>query len=689
MSLDPSRILPRLFATMLPSILACAMIVGGCRPFVKPVLPGQTQYAIDAVHFEPEEGAGPLAVDPTPLLQLLSVRPDIFIIAGQPWNPYRAAEDRRRIAVFWQNLGYFDVHVAMPTVAYDDTERTATVTWRIREGERYRLRTIDVRGAPPAFEAELKALVLQRPGDAVEVVPWRLRRHDMADVMRRAGHMRAEVYSRAWLDRDAGVVDWVYFVDAGPRSVVGEIRVVGAKRIPEAAIIARTGLQPGQPIDLERHMRLELDLADSGAFQNARIVLDTGTEFQTGTASWESWIPPDTGGIMRVGQVDADGQFKPRELPAAVDVTITVVEAPTVQIDGEIGVNMDPERIDPFIGNRIVWRNAFGPLHHLTIQGRVGYGARWRGDIDEPLGLYGQARLAWTRPGLFGRVGDFRLVGSFDDRLHPGYNWRTARVAAGVRWLVERQLFVDVEPSLRWDTGIGIGAPTAATAEALGLSTRSDTLAGELRLQMVWDTREDPVEALDGHLVALRLALAPVGTATWFAGALDLRYFVKLSQDLGLGFRVGLDQVHGLDDGGVPVGVRAFGGGAWGHRGFGTRRLGNYGDVCGGAAGRADDGSPACRSLALGAASLLEASAELRWLPYRKQFGAIAFVDAGAAGAGANPLEDGVEVAAGLGLRARLWHLTLSLDLAYRFTDTGLYDGLDRFLGFVRVGEAF
>ncbi len=672
------------------SALACALAaltVSACRPFVKPTLPGETDLEVSSVELVPATGEGELALDWAPLLQLLSVRPDIFIIAGQPWNPYRAAEDRRRIAMFWQNHGYFDVAVEMPEVKVDEAERTAAVTWRITEGPRYRLRKLAVEGAPAAHREAILAHVAQREGDPVDLTPWRIQRHAMADVLRKAGYMRAEVYHRMWLDRDAKTVDQTYYVDPGPKSVIGRIEVIGNQRIPAELIIARSGLKSGDPLDLTTHIKRELDLADSASFQNVRIDADTGTEFQTETASWESWIPPDTGGILRPGQVTDDGAYVPRELPAAVDVRLTVVEAPSTQVAIDAGVNLDPERIDPYAGARLVLRDVFGPFHHLTLQGNVGYGVRWRGDVDEPLGLYGNARAVWSHPGVFGRIGDLRLSASFDDTLQVGYNWRTARLAAGVRWLIERGFFFDVEPSLRWDTGVGLGELPAATAEALGLSRRSDNLAGELRLQLVHDTRNDPVEALEGHLIALRASVAPVGTATWFGAALDLRAFLRLSQDLGLAFRAFTEQAHALglaDDGGVPVGARPFGGGAFGMRGFNTRRLARYGEVCGGAA---RDGG--CRQVPLGAASLFEAAAELRWLPYRKQFGAIAFLDMGAAGAEANPFEDGVEVAAGLGLRARLWHLTLSLDLAYRLTADTVLSGADRFTGFVRIGEAF
>ena len=62
-------------------------------------------------------------------------------------------------------------------------------------------------------------------------------------------------------------------------------------------------------------------------------------------------------------------------------------------------------------------------------------------------------------------------------------------------------------------------------------------MAGEGRLSLVWDTRDDGVEALRGGLVALRGSVVPVGDLTWLKGEIDLRLFVPFNADMGIGFR--------------------------------------------------------------------------------------------------------------------------------------------------------
>jgi translocation and assembly module TamA len=124
----------------------------------------------------------------------------------------------------------------------------------------------------------------------------------------------------------------------------------------------------------------------------------------------------------------------------------------------------------------------------------------------------------------------------------------------------------------------------------------------------------------------------------------------------------------------VPFGPRLFGGGAFGMRGFGRDRL-----------------SPTVDDVEVGGRSLVEASVELRLLPFRKFYGATVFVDAGAAGAGLDPTEDGVSAAIGLGARLRSWYLPIAVDLGYRALD---HDDLgppvlDRLMVLLRIGEAF
>ena len=136
------------------------------------------------------------------------------------------------------------------------------------------------------------------------------------------------------------------------------------------------------------------------------------------------------------------------------------------------------------------------------------------------------------------------------------------------------------------------------------------------------------------------------------------------------------------------MGGRLFGGGAFGMRGFGRQRLSPTAPC----AAPSPGAQVACNEEFVGGLSLMESSAELRFLPFRKQFGLAGFVDAGGSGPGLNPFAGGLSLAAGFGPRLRLWYLPIDLDFAYRFLREGDLQGpaaFGRYTVFVRMGEAF
>ena len=68
------------------------------------------------------------------------------------------------------------------------------------------------------------------------------------------------------------------------------------------------------------------------------------------------------------------------------------------------------------------------------------------------------------------------------------------------------------------------------------------------------------------------------------------------------------------------------------------------------------------------------------------------FIDAGGAGPGLDPTEDGLSAALGFGARLRTWYLPIAIDVSYRGFDRGQLrapSGLDRWLLLFRIGEAF
>lgn len=643
--------------------LLLVVLVIGCAQPKFPAVPGDTATKVSAVSIEARAGEQ-LTVDMHPLYENLGLRKHSAIRPGRDFNELRLAEDRRRIAAYLEESGHFDAEVDEPSVVR--TGDKVAITWRVHEGVAYRIGSVEIVGAPPAHAAMLRAMIPFRAGDAIALETYRPLRRAMAERLQEDGYGHARGYSRVFIDRDAKTVAWFYYVDPGPLTKIGTLAVEGNAQVPADAILARAGLAPAHAYSLAEKRRAELALLDTGAFASAVVITDA--DIQTGPPEW-----PDTGGALAPEQVDGEGNLVPRTLPETVGVRVVVVEAPRRQLRAELGIEADPARIDSYAGARVLLRNLVVPQQHVVLEGHVGYGVLI--EDDEPAGgIYGSALAQYLIP-TSARL-DVSLTGRWRDVLYPDSMLREIVAGPGVHATLAPNTFLDLDAFYRF--GRQLDMPMVTGDDDLKLPRDDDARGVELVASFVADHRNDRVEPTAGWFAGLRTSYAPAGDHRWLSLAGDARGFVPLGPSWSIGVRASGAVVVLPGDDGVPLGPRLFGGGAHGMRGFGRDELSP--EAC--------DASGACAKV--GGRSLVEASVELRMLPFRKLYGAALFVDAGGAGAGTSPFADGVSIAPGLGARIRSWYLPIGFDVSYAVVrEDVVARAWDRLLVFFRIGEAF
>ena len=86
-------------------------------------MPGDTDISVSKVTIAPRAGET-LTLDYEVLLENLGLRAKNAMLPERGWNPYRLAEDRRRIAAFMQENGRFDAAVDEPELAWNDGKRS-------------------------------------------------------------------------------------------------------------------------------------------------------------------------------------------------------------------------------------------------------------------------------------------------------------------------------------------------------------------------------------------------------------------------------------------------------------------------------------------------------------------------------------------------------------------------------------
>jgi outer membrane protein assembly factor BamA len=666
-------------------LIAALAIACQTRP---PKVPGETDVLVAEVviaPFDADAKAGKkLALDHGALFERLGQRPSSLINTPRTWSTFREAEDRRRIAAFWQQRGYFDVEVSEAATTFDAQGR-AHLRYQVRENERYRVGSVELVSAGE-HEAKLRRLVGFDAGtQEIDLEAMRRVRIDMQERLRDECFGHANVYSRFWIDRTAKRVHVRYFVDAGPRTVIASVEVdAGAVKVPREKVLRRAGLKVGEPYCEGLRERVIRDLLDTGAYAAAFVRVDTDTKFiPPGTA-------PDSGGELRDEQIDANGNLVPRALPAGVNVILHVVEAPSRTFRLRAGFEIDPGRADTLLGAGLTLRNALGALHHLKLDGRVGYGWLFGdGTLDTArrAGVYGDAQIRTVHPGALGRIGDLRTSLRYQGSLFPSAFLHRATAGIGARATLLNGLFLDVELLAYLEKTVGFGPFGDEERAWLALPSHDLAVGPELDVELTWDGRNDPIEPMRGSYASLLVRVDPLSVGApadqpFVNLAPDVRVFIPLAKPLSIGLRAaGQWSLLAAGDG-IPLGARVFGGGSYGFRGRGLQRFSPTIVRCAG-----ED----CANVAVGGRSVFESSLELRLLPPLKPAGGVVFADFGGASGNLNPFALGPSFAAGLGLRLRLWYLPAAVDVAYRVLGEGRVQGIKDapFTVFFRLGEAF
>jgi outer membrane translocation and assembly module TamA len=654
--------------------VAVMLLAVACAKPAPAVYPGTTEIAVSAVTIVPRAGER-AELSYKPLYEWLGLRARSAIRPGRPFNEFRLAEDRRRVLAYLHDEGHLDGEVDEPELVYSADHKQVAVTWRVHEGPAYSIASVDMIGAPPEHDAMLRAMIPFHAGDPVELEIYRPIRRALAERLQDEGYGHARGYSRMFVDRSARTVAWFYYLDPGPKTRIGTIEIIGNRRVPADMILSRSRLALGHEYSTAEKRRAELALLDSGAFASATVLTDA--DIQTGPAEH-----PDTGGVLATEQVDSSGKLVPRKLSDELSVRVIVVEAPARQMRAELGIEADPSRVDAYAGMRVMFRNALAPQHHVVLEGNVGYG--WLVGEDDPAkGLYGSALAQYLHPSWITEGLDLRVTGRWRDTLYPSAMLREVAAGPGVRRTITPGVFFDVDALYRFGRQIGLPALDAMSVAELGLPSSNDSSGAELVASFVADRRNDALEPTDGWLLSARGSYSPggpLGDHRWLQAIGDARGYIPLSGNWSVGGRITGGVVGLSGASGVPLGPRVFGGGAYGMRGFARDHL---------SPAACADMSTSCDVL-VGGRSLVESNLELRFLPFRKLYGAAMFVDAGAAGAKLNPVADGVSAALGVGVRARTWYLPVAIDLSYRVVERNeVGAAFDRLLVFFRVGEAF
>ena len=589
------------------------------------LIPGP-KVAIDEVVFEGAE-----QLDPSVLFDaqgpdaLETKESQVFgLLEEGIYDPKAFERDMDRVARYYRSQGFLDAQVYKKGESFDLEGEDLTLTVKVEEGERYRVRRVGIEGTRVLSEERLIREIGLRPGRP-------FLGEDVRDAMERIRHLygqRAYIHAQVDVDvrydRELHLLDVTLRVTEGPKVRVEQIRIEGNDKTQEKVIRRELSIYPGEYFDSDE---IQASLARLGRlryFNDLRLDFEPGTE------------------------------------PGRENLVLRVEEARTGSFVLGGGVSTSAG----FFGNISLSQRNFDLFDLPTswrdfIEGRALTGAGQSLTISlQPGKQRSQFSVQFTEPYLFDYPVIFGVEGFLRDRVRE--DWlearRSARISLGYRltqdmlfratYRIERVHIGDIEidavPDVIRDAGVNyLSGFRFALSLDKNLIDRYFVAYGGFAASAYY-------EVVGGALGGNHAFHRAGGEANWQLSLLewpgDYKWVLALRAEMGWQRSFGKDP--------IPIFERFFAGGPNSLRGFQFRTV-----------------TPQLRDKPLGGDFMLLGSAEFSFPLFRDIVRGVGFMDAGGVTAAINDFRSmsQVRIAAGFGFRIKIpvFPAPVALDFAW------------------------
>lgn len=215
--------------------------------------------------------------------------------------------------------GYFS-----PEVVLDAGTDVGGATWDITlvPGERTQIEAVDIAFAGaitgPAFEARtatLRNAWSLKQGDPFRNEIWETSKRDLLDNVTSKDFPAARfVETAADVNADRAKAHLHIKLDSGPAVKLGEVTVIGLKRVPAGTVERYVRIKPGEPYDRNRLVDYQQSLQATPFFRGAKVDVDLGSL---------SPKPPDEPALLPEGAAPQTTETAP-EYAGPPEVTLPV-----------------------------------------------------------------------------------------------------------------------------------------------------------------------------------------------------------------------------------------------------------------------------------------------------------------------------------------------------------------------------
>jgi outer membrane protein insertion porin family len=179
-------------------------------------------------------------------------------------------QDAFRIGAFYNNNGFIEVKVGEPVVEQKEDE--LFITFRIEEGPRYKVGTVEIAGDLLEDRDKLLARLKIRDEEFLNRQTLRTDSLGLTDMYAEKGYAFAEVRPRVDSAPDSKRVDIVFQIDKGPLVYFNRVEISGNTRTRDNVIRRDLTVQEGGVFDSKAIRKSTENLNRLGHFEEASVI---------------------------------------------------------------------------------------------------------------------------------------------------------------------------------------------------------------------------------------------------------------------------------------------------------------------------------------------------------------------------------------------------------------------------------
>jgi len=201
-----------------------------------------------------------------------------FLASGDVYDPDRVEADRDLIRRFYLKNGYADVQVVAALTEFDPDGKGFVVTFKIEEGQQYRVGSVNFRSSIPSLDGNsLASLSRVSVGSVYNAEAIEKSVEEMQIEASRRGYSFAIVRPSGDRNFEARTVSIMFAIDEGPRTYIERINVRGNTRTRDYVIRREFDISEGDAYNRALVDRAERRLKNLDYFKTVKITTEPGS----------------------------------------------------------------------------------------------------------------------------------------------------------------------------------------------------------------------------------------------------------------------------------------------------------------------------------------------------------------------------------------------------------------------------